>query len=167
MRTRDDGQASAATDLARSPVSPGGRLFLVSCVKSKRSTPVPARDLYTSPWFRKARAFVERADGRWRILSARHGLLHPHRSIGPYDQTLRRMRVGARREWADRVLGDLDPLLDAVDEVVFLAGLRYREFLEAPLRARGVHVSVPMAGLPIGRQLAWLNRQGGAESPWP
>ncbi len=102
---------------------------------------------------------MERTGAPWRILSARHGVVHPGEVIAPYDQTLLRMRVGERREWADRVLVQLDPLLDAGDETVFLAGLRYREFLEAPLRERGVRVSIPMAGLPIGRQLRWLNRQ--------
>jgi hypothetical protein len=33
-------------------------LFLVSCVSKKRSTPAPARDLYSSEWFVKANAEI-------------------------------------------------------------------------------------------------------------
>ena len=35
-------------------------VYLVSCVGQKRSNPSPAKDLYTSTWFRKARMYVER-----------------------------------------------------------------------------------------------------------
>ncbi len=41
----------------------GETVYLVSCVKEKRATRSPAKDLYTSPWFRKAREYVERRDG--------------------------------------------------------------------------------------------------------
>jgi hypothetical protein len=43
------------------------------------------------------------------------------------------------------------------DRVVILAGIAYREFLEPSLRSRGYVVEVPMRGLGIGRQLAWLS----------
>jgi hypothetical protein len=33
---------------------------LVACVKTKADHPVPAKDLYVSPWFRMARAYAER-----------------------------------------------------------------------------------------------------------
>ena len=67
------------------------------------------------------------------------------------------MPIAERRAWARDVLEAMDPCLVGVDTVVFLAGARYREFLEPALRERGVAVSVPMSGLSQGRQLAWLN----------
>lgn len=135
----------------------GARLFLVSCVKTKRAMPAAAMDLYTSNWFQKARACVEKTGCPWRILSAEYGLVHPEEEIGPYEKTLKTMRIADRRTWADRVLAGLGPCLDGVDTVVFLAGQRYREFLEPALRDQGLAVRVPMSGLGQGEQLAWLD----------
>ena len=56
---------------------------LVSCVSMKRSTPCQARDLYVSPWFLKARAYVEAGKSPWFILSAEYGLVRPDRVVAP------------------------------------------------------------------------------------
>ena len=124
----------------------------------KQSFPAPARDLYISPWFCKSSSYVESTGQLWFVLSAEHGLVHPDEVISPYDLTLNTMPVAARRQWAIRVLTELEPYLDGVESVVFLAGQRYREFLEPSLRGRGLVVSVPMEGLRIGEQLRWLTR---------
>ena len=144
------------------PRYPGGKaLWLVSCVKTKRSFPCRAEDLYSSAWFAKARAHAERQNCPWRILSAKYGLVRPETVIEPYEKTLNTMRDAERREWAERVLTQLEPELAGLDAVVFLAGQSYREFLEGPLRNRGLDVRVPMEGLSQGRQLSWLNDQLG------
>ena len=137
----------------------GIELYLVSCVKTKSPEPAPAKDLYTSAWFRKARAYVEKTARPWRILSAQYGLVHPERVIRPYEQTLKTMPVGERRAWAETVLVELEASLADVDTVIFLAGQAYREFLAPALRDRGLTVHVPMAGLSQGRQLSWLSAQ--------
>ncbi len=49
--------------------------------------------------------------------------------ISPYDLTLNTMLVVDRHTWARRVLKELEPHLDGIESVVFLAGQRYREFL--------------------------------------
>ena len=49
--------------------------------------------------------------------------------------------------------------MEGVETVVFLAGKRYREFLENPLADQGAVMSVPMEGLRIGEQLRWLERE--------
>ncbi len=67
-------------------LTPGHTLFLVSCVKTKRNTLAPARDLYVSPWFLKARDLVERTGDSWRILSTQHGLLHPDEEVRPTSE---------------------------------------------------------------------------------
>ena len=134
-------------------------LYLISCVGKKLSVPAPAADLYTSPWFRKARLYVAKSGEPWLILSAKYGLVHPDKVIEPYDVTLNTMPVADRREWAKKVFADLESYLAGVETVVFLAGNRYREFLEGPLAAKGVTVSVPMEGLRNGEQLSWLERE--------
>lgn len=132
-------------------------LCLVSCVKPKLPQRAPARDLYVSPFFRKARAYIEGQRWPWFILSAEHGLLHPDVVVAPYDRTLTNMRVRQRRAWASGVMQALEGQLADVKTVVVLAGARYREFLEPALQTRGIDVRVPMAGLRIGEQLSWLN----------
>ncbi len=133
-------------------------VFLVSCVARKRAEPAPARELYESAWFRKARAYVEAEGGRWFILSAEHGLLTPDRVVAPYERTLNTMGIADRRRWAQRVSEQLTALDIRADRIVVLAGLRYREFLMPALRQRAAVVDVPMEGLGIGQQLAWLDR---------
>ena len=139
--------------------SSGGALYLVSCVSRKRSTRAKARDLYTSPLFVKSRTYVERKGQPWFILSPQYGLVHPETVISPYERTLNAMPAGERHAWARRVLAQLEPHLADARFIVFLAGQRYREHLEPDLRARGLTVKVPMEGLPIGKQLSWLDRQ--------
>jgi hypothetical protein len=121
-----------------------------------------AAELYQSVWFRKSRAYVEsRLSSRdhWFILSAKHHLLHPQDVIGPYEVSLNRMPYTERRRWAVTVFEQLEPHLIGVDEVVFLAGARYREHLEKAIRNRGYIVSIPMTKLGIGRQLQWLSQR--------
>ena len=137
---------------------PSADLCLVSCVGKKLPRSAPAKDLYTSAWFRKARALVEAQDWRWFILSAKYRLVLPERVIEPYDKKL---EPGAdeRRGWAKGCLDALGPHLTGVESVVFLAGQTYREFLVPVLSGCGIKVHVPMEGLRIGEQSAWLNRQ--------
>ena len=134
-------------------------LYLVSCVSLKRPVPAPAKDLYTSPWFRKARACVEAVGCPWYILSAKYGLVDPNSTIDPYDRTLKTMPVNGRCVWASGVIEHVAPRLAGVHSVTFLAGKTYREFLEPELRRRGLTIYVPMEGLGIGRQLSWLADQ--------
>lgn len=134
------------------------RLVLVSCVKTKGAMATEAKSLYTSKWFRKARAYAENTGSPWLILSAEYGLVHPNARIRPYEKTLNTMRGRERRAWSDGVLATLGTYLYDVDTVVLLAGQRYREFLEPTLRGRGFAVDVPMRGLRLGEQLAWLGR---------
>ena len=152
------GQRAIVESSAWSPTlrGEGHRLFLVSCVKTKRRTAAPAKDLYVSDWFRKARTCVEGAGGEWRILSAEYGAVHPDDEISTYERTLNTMPKAERCAWAHGVLESSETDLRGVDTVVFLAGARYREFLEPALRERGVDVDVWMQGLSQGQQLAWL-----------
>ena len=134
-------------------------ICLLSCVGQKLAAPAPARDLYTSSWFVKARAYADSTGQPWFVLSAKYGLVHPDDVIAPYDLTLNNMPVAGRRVWARNVFAQLIPHLEGAGSVTFLAGRRYREFLEPKLRSRGLDVAVPMEGLRIGEQLGWLTRQ--------
>lgn len=135
---------------------PDADLYLVSCVKTKQCCPAPARDLYTSNWFVKARTCVERTGRSWYILSAKYGLVDPNEQIEPYEKTLNNMGIDDRHAWARGVIEALDPHLTNVKSVIFLAGQRYREFLEPVLSNCGIEVKVPMESLGFYEQLAWL-----------
>lgn len=130
-------------------------LHLVACVKAKATSPSQAANLYRSPWFRKARAYVEAQGAPWYILSALHGLVAPDEVIAPYEQTLITMPAADRRAWGERVVTQLVARgHTGTAPIVLLAGARYRQPLASWL---GPRVIVPMAGLGIGRQLAWLS----------
>jgi hypothetical protein len=135
------------------------RIALVSCVKSKLRVDAAAKDLYVSPLFQGLRGYAERNSDAWYILSAKYGLLRPEQSISPYELTLNAMPKVQRESWAERVRSQLSDVLPVEAEIVLLAGARYREAIEPFLRRRGYHVNVPMEGLTMGRQLAWLKRE--------
>ena len=123
----------------------------------KQSHRTPAKGMYASDWFMKARTLVEAQGWPWFILSAQHGLLHPDKEIAPYEKTLNTMRKAERQAWASDVMEALERHLGAVRTIVFFAGQRYREFFVPKLQKRGIQCDVPMEGLKIGEQLAWLN----------
>lgn len=135
-------------------------IYLVSCVGKKRATASQAKELYTSEWFLRARAHVERAGCPWFILSAKFGLMPPEQVIPPYELTLNGMPRADRQAWAQLVLDQMDQrdrMPAGAGRCVILAGRRYREFLVGKLAERYA-IEVPMEGLGIGEQLRWLGK---------
>lgn len=126
-------------------------------LKKKNESPCRAEELYVSPWFRKARGLVKATGYPWFIISAKHRLLDPGKRIKPYDQTLNRMPTGKRKEWAEKVISEMDDGLPNANAIVILAGEKYREYLMPYLEERFTNVMIPMKGLRIGEQLKWLN----------
>ena len=140
------------------------KIALVSCVSSKLAHSAPAKDLYTSPLFVKSRRYAQENAERWYILSAEHYLLKPETIVEPYEKTLNKMPKAERAQWAEVVFHQLECLTAPSDEIIFLAGERYREDLEGLLSKRGNLIVVPMRGLPIGKQLQWLTRHTDEQS---
>lgn len=133
---------------------------LVACVGKKKDAAAPAGELYESNWFKKARAYAEAEADDWFILSAKHGLIAPDAMIAPYDVTLNTMSAEARRDWSARVFDQICARVPRQSRLMFLAGRRYREgLIENGLAHYGYAVEVPMQGLGIGQQLAWLRRR--------
>jgi hypothetical protein len=133
--------------------------YLVACSEGKEKGPRAAKNLYNSPWFKKARAYTEAAiayqGGQWFIMSAKYLLLDPNERIKKYNVDLTQMKAAARRKWAKRMLPKLD-FIKRGDTVIFVAGQKYREHLVEPLRRRGVDVRIPFEGLGIGEQLHYM-----------
>lgn len=132
----------------------------------------PAKDLYTSTYFRKKREFAEVVGDQWMILSAEHGLIPPGSEIRPYDTSIDDLdneeldglafAIGCTLiEWIEWTRSDGTE----VDRIVVLAGRRYLD----PLRDRDVFTAgieprvvfqfqqLDLGG--IGEQMAWLSKR--------
>lgn len=135
------------------------KIICISCVKSKRNRRSKAADLYTSTLFTKALRYAESLKpDRILILSAEYGVLELDDEVDPYEKTLNNMRVTERKQWAQRVLTQLRTKANLeVDEFIFLAGEKYREYLIPHIK----RYTVPMFGLQIGEQLGWLKERIG------
>lgn len=146
---------SSLIDYAERVPAPLETVVLVACTKQKRLEAAPARELYTSEWFTRARAYAENFGDRWYILSALYGLLAPEKVVAPYDLTIATMAPGQRAEWGRVVAAQLRTALAGRPVTLqLLAGRSYRDPLVPHLD--GYTIEVPMAGLGIGQQIAWL-----------
>lgn len=155
----------------------GAPFYLVACVAGKADRALPARELYRSDWFNKARAYVESQGARWAILSALHGAIDPATVIEPYEATMLDKTKHERGVWASIACDQLANITQRSNgyspswidhEIVFLAGRLYRDPLNATpaFRGRWPNRTAPMEGLGIGEQKAWLarnTRQGPAQ----
>lgn len=132
------------------------KIVLLSCVSKKLRSAAAAKDLYTSPLFKKSYSYAIRKDpDSIFILSAEHGLLHPDTIIDPYEKTLNRMPVAERKMWASKVIQDLSKQCDLEKDLfLILAGRKYCEFLLPHLRK----VENPMAAMGIGKRLNFLSQ---------
>lgn len=92
------------------------------------------------------------------ILSAKHGLVDLEQEIEPYEQTLNEMSVQEIKTWTEKVKRQMKGRIDFEnDEVVFLAGEKYRKYLLPSFRK----ARVPLKGLRIGEQLQYLKNKTG------
>jgi hypothetical protein len=130
------------------------KVVLISCVSKKLPHKAKAKDLYISPLFKMNLAFARSLKpDKIYILSAKYGLVGLGQEIGPYERTLNTMSKYEVKDWAERVKGQMRRKIDFKnDQIVFLAGEKYRKFL-IPIFHK---VSIPLKGLSIGRQLQYL-----------
>lgn len=130
---------------------------LVGCVKSKQNVPARAEELYTSPLFRRRRAYAESSGLPWFVISAEHGLLHPDDLVAPYDRALADQTAEYRSAWGAWVVVKLEDALGTLSgrSVEVHAGAAYVEALRAPLRRRHCGLRAPLQHLRQGEQLAW------------
>lgn len=133
------------------------RIVLISCVSMKLDKKAKAEDLYVSPLFKMNLAYAKLLKPqKIYILSAEYGLVDLEDEIEPYDKTLNTMKAGEVKDWALHVIEQMQGKISFQnDEIIFLAGERYRKFLVPLCR----NASVPLQGLGIGRQLQFLKRK--------
>ena len=130
------------------------RVVLISCVSKKKDIPTAAKDIYISTLFKGAYKYAHTLDAdKVFILSAKYGLLEETDVIEPYNETLNTKSVAEIKKWAKEVLESLSQKCNLKeDEFVFLAGEKYRKHLVVEI----ANYSVPLIGLPIGKQLAFF-----------
>lgn len=141
-------------------------LYLVSCGSSKTNHETQASRLYTGNLFVKMSRYVLRQpNSTWRILSAKHGLLHPGEIVRPYNQRMPQRRL-SQLAWSLPVVDAISrQFTPAIHQIVLLAGADYCTQLSALLEQRGWKVSQPMKGMGVGKRLAWLKRNTPGAKP--
>jgi len=134
-------------------------IALISCASKKRPSRSKAKELYISPLFRYALRYAASLHpNKTFILSAKYGLLDLERVVEPYNLTLNSMQPAQNKEWALRVLHQLETEAHVdihKDTFIFLAGERYRKYLIPEL----THYDIPLKGLGIGKQLQFLKQR--------
>lgn len=130
------------------------KIVLISCVSSKVANRAKAKDLYVSPLFKYNLRYAHTLNpDKIFILSAKYGLVDLEQELDPYNQTLNTMKSIQIKSWAERVLGDLRKEVNLNnDEIIFLAGSRYRKYLMPHIK----NYKIPLKGLGIGKQLQFL-----------
>lgn len=132
-------------------------VVLVGCVKSKRQSGALARDLYTSDYFLKMRAYAEATGAPWFILSAEHGLVDPGEWLEPYERYLPDTSREYRRAWGQKVAAQLERAMGSLAGLVIdvHAGAAYVESMAGALHEHGAEVVDQLQGLSFGRRLSW------------
>jgi len=126
-------------------------VILIQCVSSKRDKCLPAKELYDSTYFDAMKRYAEASDCDYRILSAKHGLVHPEAELDPYDE------FGLSEKQAETIAATL---ADAGMETVRIAaGKKYTDPLTPELEANGIDVVEVGCGMRIGNRVKHLKEK--------
>jgi hypothetical protein len=130
------------------------KIILISCASKKLENKAKAKDIYSSPLFKlNIRYALSLKPDKIFILSAKYGLLDLEQEIEPYNLTLNNLKDPQIKNWATRVLEELEKKADLKqDEFIFLAGEKYRKYLTPQI----INYKIPLKGLGIGKQLKFL-----------
>lgn len=134
------------------------KIVFIACVSKKKNYATNAIDLYDSPLFKKEVEYAKSLKpDKIYILSALYGVLEKDEIISPYNVTLNDMKQRELDAWNDKVYKQLmeKNINFEKDHAIFLAGNRYRKKLLNIF----LDVSVPMEGMRIGEQLAFLTEE--------
>ena len=134
-----------------------GRIVLISCASKKLPHRAKAQELYISPLFRLSLKYAHSLKpNNIFILSAKHGLVELNEELDSYNETLMTKSNKETRLWAEDVSKELRLRVNLEqDEIVFLAGEKYRRHLIPHCKQH----EVPLEGLRIGEQLQFLQRK--------
>ena len=115
------------------------KIALIGCCKRKQGKNEPnelffAKDIYIGNSFKKSKeqGIVKFECEDYYILSAKHHLLDKNEKITYYDKTLCKMNVNEKREWAKKVLEELNSKFDLKNDVfyIFAGKCYYKNLVE-------------------------------------
>lgn len=137
------------------------KIILIACSAGKKDTHDKAKDMYTSPLFRKSWKYAPKLGyDKIFILSDKYYLLAPEDEIDTYDKSLKNCKSRERKEWAKTVLEKLTLTKSNLknDKFIILAGKVHYEHL---IGKDGIqNYSIPWKGVGgIGCILKFLNEQ--------
>jgi hypothetical protein len=130
------------------------KLALISCGKDKRAGCHMAKDLYISDRFVLAWDYAKYTHDAVLILSAKHGLLDPYKTIRAYDMTLGDLSQAQRAAWSKKAAQAICDYSPDDSEVTFLCGDMYSRGIRNLLEGRTI--ATPFKGLRRGQQIKWL-----------
>lgn len=133
-------------------------IVFIGCVKKKVNYTTEAQFLYNSTYFKYCLQYSKKLNANTiYILSAKYGLLSLSTKIAPYNLTLNSMTSKERQTWALKVLQQMKKeKIDFNDNVIFLCGKKYRQFLE-PYFSNSFSPFDSIQG-GIGKQLQFLKK---------
>ena len=138
----------------------GKTVLLLQCTGKKQhvSHPIPARELYAGPWFKKPFEYAKAKldyDVAY-ILSAKHNVVELDDCLDDYDLTLGKMSPAEQRAWAAETLRQLKAKGCDLenDEFIFLTGERYYKNLIPEI----AHHCEPLKGFNNGTLKSWYKK---------
>jgi len=129
------------------PLAQTGRGVLVGSSGAVAGSPRPARELFESDGFARAREHAASSGRPWFVLSAKHGLLDPDDVVGPFDVLFGDQPAGYRTAWAEWVVVQLADRVRLPGTTVEVhGGVDFAQALKAPLERRGARTEIPLPG---------------------
>ncbi len=129
------------------PVDETGRVVLVGSSGGVAASPRPARDLFRSDGFARAREHAIGSGRPWFVLSAKHGLLDPDDVVGPFAVLIGDQPAGYRAAWAEWVVVQLADRVRLTGVTVEVhGGVDFAQALKGPLERRGARTEIPLPG---------------------
>ncbi|MBY6035123.1 hypothetical protein KUV80_00565 [Fictibacillus nanhaiensis] len=136
------------------------KIGLLATARKKGSTPSAAIDLYISPLFVKSVQYAQENYDDFYFYSAKEGLLTKDQYIEPYNISIKNLSTLAKREWAIKVVSELEKHVRPSQCKIYIhGGWVYREYLQPALERAGYQFDVPLEGFSIGKQLKWYDEQ--------
>lgn len=131
-------------------------IVFLSCTKSKLKGEHKAKDLYSSPLFKKSYQYAKSLNpDKIYILSAKYGLLGLNDIISDYEETLNNKTDRYIKQWSYNVCKQLESKgISYNEEVIFLTGGNYHKYIKLKFKNK----QIPLQGLGLGRRLQRLNQ---------
>lgn len=129
---------------------------IISCVKTKQNGFHSAKNLYTSPLFKKSYKIAKKIADEVFILSAEYGLINENKKINYYEKTLNKMSKKEYIEWCEMVEQQLSKKIKNWSKVCIFSGKKYRKPLEKFLSKEKISYHNFLGNKPLGRRLLFL-----------